>query len=355
MKLALCCHAAPVLLAVGSCVGAQDNVARIDALLTRYHDEGQFNGSALVAEGGHVIYRKGFGLANVEWNIPNSPDTKFRIGSITKAFTTILVLQLVEQGTLRLDGRITDYLPDFARKTGDRITVQQLLTHTSGFPDYNNVPDVFRSVQSGLLSDDEILKRIAAYELLFEPGQRFGYSNDGYRVLGAIIERVANKPYEQLLRENILAPLEMEATGYSSRTALVTRRASGYRKRPTGLENVPHYEASPASGMFSSVDDLLRFDQALYSDVLLSQRSKELMWQIVPSGNAYGWHVSRIGSARAESRLKVMSEGAVFGYFARFVRLPQDHRTIILLTNVRGPTNFLPAIEAALLDVLGPP
>ena len=109
-----------------------------------------------------------------------------------------------------------------------------MLAHTSGLPDYNNVPDFFRAVQSGLLINDEIIERISEYDLLFEPGAKFGYSNDGYRVLGAIIEKVTNKPYAQVLQENILDPLNMRNTGYSNRSAVLSKRASGYRKRLAG-------------------------------------------------------------------------------------------------------------------------
>jgi len=333
-------------------VCAQGKVANIDALMTRYHDAGQFNGSVLVAEQGSVIYRKSFGFANFEWDIPNTPDTRFRVGSITKAFTAILVLQLVEQGKLRLDDTISEYLPNFSRESGGRISINQLLTHTSGLSDYNDVPEFFRAVHAGLLTKDEIIDRISRHNLLFEPGAKFGYSNDGYMVLGAIIERVAHKPYAQLLREQILDPVNMRATGYSSRSAILKRGASGYTKRSTGLEKAPFYEASSASGIYSTVDDLFLFDQALYGEELLSRRSKGLMWQIVPSGNAYGWHVSRVRSGRGEENLKVMAEGAVFGFFARYVRLPHTGQTIIMLTNVRGSANFLPDIERSLTSIL---
>ena len=320
--------------------------------MTLYHNVGQFNGAVLVAEHGKVIYRKGFGFANYEWNIPNSPDAKFRIGSITKSFTAILTLQLVEQGKLKLEGKVTDYLPNYSRKTGDRITVNQLLTHTSGLPDYNDVPDFFRAVQSGSLNNDEIIKRISEYDLLFEPGAKFSYSNDGYRVLGAVIEKVTGKSYAQVLQENILNPLKMKNTGYSNRNAVLSKRAAGYRKRLAGLENAQFYEASPASGMYSTVDDLFLFDEALYTDKLLSQKSKDLMWQVAPSGNAYGWQVSKIALGQNENGFKVMTEGAVFGFFARSVRLPQEKQTIILLANVRAATNFLPDIERGLISVL---
>ena len=280
------------LNSITSEASGQSKSRKLNSLITQYHHTGQFNGVALVVERGRVIHKKAFGYANFEWKIPNTPDTKFRIGSITKSFTAILTLQLVERGKIKLDDRITDYLPGFSPKTGDRITVRQLLTHTSGLPDYNNVPEFFRAVHSGLLSNAEILKRISEYDLLFEPGTKFNYSNDGYRVLGAIIERVAGKSYEQVLRENILSPLNMRNSGYISRAALLEGRALGYRKRLSGLENAQFYEASPASGMYSTAGDLFLWQQALSSDRLLSQKYKDLMWSIAASGNAYGWLVS---------------------------------------------------------------
>jgi CubicO group peptidase (beta-lactamase class C family) len=328
---------------------AQTKTQKINRLLSLYSSAGQFNGAALVTANGTVLFRGAFGNANLEWNVPNTPDTKFRIGSITKSFTAILALQLVEQGKLKLDGKITNYLPDFSRKNGDRITINQLLTHTSGLPDYNNVPEFFRLVQSGLLSDADILKRISEYDLLFEPGTKFNYSNDGYRVLGAIIERVTGKSYPQVLREKILDPVGMKNSGYSSRNFVVSKRASGYQKSLTGIENAPYYEASPASGMYSTVDDLYLWGQALEGNSLLSATSKSLMWSVSPYGNAYGWLIPKLPSGPGN---KIMAEGAVFGFFARFVVIPRDKYRIILLTNVRGGTNYLPEIEEGITNAL---
>ena len=343
-----------VILLVSSSIDlAQSKVRKIDSVLRKYNEYGQFNGMALVAECGEIIYKEAFGFANFEWQIPNSLDTKFRIGSVTKSFTAMLVLQLVEQGKLKLDDPVGNYLPDFQNSPKSKITINQLLTHTSGLPDYNNVPEFFRAVQSGYLSEAEIIKRISAYDLLFEPGAKFGYSNDGYRLLGAIIEKVTNKSYEQVLQDNILTPLKMKNSGYSRRTKVLEKRASGYRKTLAGLENAPFYTESAAAGMYSTAEDLLLFDEALYSDKLLSQKSKDLMWQIVPSGNAYGWQVSK-----KDELLTIMTEGAVFGFFARVVRLPKDRYTIVLLTNVRGTmsirgnVNLLPEIERSVTAIL---
>ena len=172
---------------------AQEKAQKIDALLKQFHDYGQFNGSVLVADGGKVIYKKGFGMANMEWNIPNQPDTKFRIASVTKQFTAVLVLQLVEEGKIKLDGKITDYLTDYRKDTGEKVTIHQLLNHTSGIPDYKNV-------SSNPYSAADFVKKHVSGDLEFEPGSKYRYNNGGYSILGAIIEKVTGKTYETVLQ-----------------------------------------------------------------------------------------------------------------------------------------------------------
>ena len=132
-----------VLTAAANLGLAQDKAAKIDELLKRYNEFGQFNGTALVAENGRVIFKKGYGYANFEWKIPNDADTKFRLASVTKQFTAAVVLQLVDQGKIKLDGKITDYLPDYRKDTGERVTIHHLLNHTSGIPSYTDAPGFF--------------------------------------------------------------------------------------------------------------------------------------------------------------------------------------------------------------------
>ena len=139
-----------IVFALQSAAFAQDKVNKIDELLSRYARYGQFNGSALVADNGKAVYRKGFGLANMEWNIPNEPDTKFRLGSITKQFTATLILQLVEQGKIKLDGKVSDYLPDYRKDTGASITIHHLLSHTSGVPNYTAQPGFFENIRGNI-------------------------------------------------------------------------------------------------------------------------------------------------------------------------------------------------------------
>ena len=178
---------------------AQKTAQKIDALVKQYNDYGQFNGSVLVAEKGKIIYEKGFGLANMEWAIPNQPDTKFRIGSVTKQFTAALVLQLVEEGKIKLDGKITDYLTDYRKDTGDKVTIHQLLNHTSGIPSYTNRPDFFAEFSRDPYNITDFVKKFASGDLEFEPGSKYSYNNSGYSLLGAIIEKVTGKSYETVL------------------------------------------------------------------------------------------------------------------------------------------------------------
>src|ERR1043165_6897021 len=164
---------------------AQDKVQKIDELLKMYFYYGQLNGSVLVAEQGKVIYKKGFGMANMEWEIPNQPDTKFRVGSVTKQFTATLILQLVEEGKIKLDGKLSDYLPDYRKDTGDKVTIHQLLNHTSGIPSYTGLPGFIRDVSRNPYTVDEFVKKFASNDLEFEPGSKFSYNNSGYFLLGA--------------------------------------------------------------------------------------------------------------------------------------------------------------------------
>src|SRR6266513_5336418 len=248
-----------VVLALQTSAFAQDKAHKIDELLTLYHKYGQFNGAALVADNGKVIYEKGLGLANMEWNIPNGPDTKFRLGSITKQFTATLILQLVEQGKIKLDGKLSDYLPDYRKDTGAKVTIHNLLSHTSGVPSYTSLPGFFSNVSRNPFAVNDFIKKYASGDLEFEPGTRFVYSYSGYFLLGAIIEKVTGKPYEQVLKENIFDPLGMKNSGYDHWETILSKRAIGYTQNPRGYETAPYLDMSipyAAGSLYSTVEDL---------------------------------------------------------------------------------------------------
>jgi CubicO group peptidase (beta-lactamase class C family) len=256
-----------MVLVAPSSIVAQDKAAKIDELLLSYHANGQFNGSALVAESGRVIFKKGYGLANMEWGIPNTPDTKHRLGSITKQFTAMLVLQLVEKGKLKLDGKITDYLPDYRKDTGERVTIHHLLTHTSGIPSYTGLPKFFDEVSRDPYPVAEFVKKYCSGNLEFEPGSKFAYNNSGYFLLGAIIEKVTGKPYEAVLKEQILDPLGMKDTGYDRHGTVLPKRAAGYSKTLLGYENAPYLDMSlpyAAGSLYSTIEDLYSMFKFLF-------------------------------------------------------------------------------------------
>src|SRR5215471_3449300 len=278
-SFAMLCLILSSSLALSQTAQAQDKAKKIDDLMTLYSSYGQFNGTVLVAEKGSVIFKKGYGLANMEWGIPNQPDTKFRLGSITKQFTSMLVMQLVQDGKVKLDGKLTDYLPDYRKDTGDRVTIHNLLTHTSGIPSYTGLPRFFEDVSRNPYTVEAFVKKYCSGDLEFEPGSKFSYDNSGYFLLGAIIEKVTGKPYEQVLRERIFDPLGMKDTGYDHHEDILKRRATGYDKSPRGVINSPYLDMSlpyAAGSLYSTVEDLYLWDQALYTDKLLEPKYKEM-------------------------------------------------------------------------------
>ncbi len=322
--------------------GGQTKAAKIDQFMTLCSQYGQFNGSVLVAEKGEVIYKKGFGCADMEWEIPNQPDTKFRIGSLTKAFTSALVLQLVEQGKLKLDGKITDYLPDYPKKQGDRVSIHQLLTHTSGIPDYGDFPD-YRNFSRNPFTTESLLRLFADSALRFEPGSKFSYSNSGYFLLGVIIERITDKPYERILQENILSPLNMINSGYDHQDTILKKRASGYEKKTGHYVNAPYLDMSlpySAGSLFSTVEDLYLWDQALYSDKLLPMQSRDCMFRAyIPAygkGYGYGWVIGKDAVGNSNDSVFVIEHGGtISGFSALISRIPSEKDLIVFLSNTR--------------------
>lgn len=320
---------------------AQTKAEKIDALVRQYVANRQFNGAVLVADKGKVIFKKGYGMANMEWDIPNTASTKFRLGSITKQFTSMLIMQLVEQGKLKLDGKITDYLLDYPKETGSKITIHHLLTHTSGIPSYTSFPKFFETMSRDPYTPDAFVKKFSGLPLEFEPGSTFSYDNSGYFLLGVIIEKVTGKPYAQVLKETILTPLAMNDTGYDLAEPILSKRASGYEKRSEGYVNAPYLDMSipyAAGSLYSTVEDLYRWDQALYTDKLLADSvSKAMMFTPFLNHYAYGWGVSTIMvGQQKDSLLLIEHGGGINGFNTLISRIPADKRLVVLLNNTGG-------------------
>ena len=328
------------LLAAQVSVMAQDKAAKIDELMKIYNSYRQFNGAVLVAENGKVIFKKGYGMANMEWNIPIEPDTKFRLGSITKQFTSMLILQLVQEGKIKLDGKLTDYLPDYRKDTGDRITVHQLLNHTSGIPSYTGLPNFFQEISRNPYGVSDFVKKYASGDLDFEPGSKFSYNNSGYFLLGAIVERITGKPYEQVLKERVFEPLGMKNTGYDHSDTIIAKRAAGYEKRPGGFINAPYLDMSlpyAAGSLYSTVEDLYLWDQALYTDKLLSAQLKESMYKPGLSNYAYGWVIRKAPLGAQDEQVQIIEHGGgINGFNTVITRMPESKNLIVLLNNTGG-------------------
>ncbi len=317
---------------------AQQNVQKIDNLLKQYYDYGQLNGTVLVADKGKIIYEKGFGQANMEWAISNQKDTKFRIGSVTKQFTAALILQLAEEGKIKLDGKLSDYLPDYRKDTGGKITVHQLLNHTSGIPSYTSRPDFFAEISRNPYSVADFVKKFASGDLEFEPGSKFSYNNSGYFLLGAIIEKVTGKTYETVLTERIFKPLGMNNSGYDNQAPLLQKRASGYQKTSTGYTNAAYLDMSlpyAAGSLYSTVEDLFKWDQSLYADKILSAESKKLMFTPGLSNYGYGFNIYDQAIGKTEQKTKIIQHGGgINGFNCLLTRAVDNRQTVIILDNV---------------------
>src|SRR5688500_2111138 len=273
--IVICAHSVALSQSYNS-----DKARKIDEVLSLANKYQLFNGSVLVAENGKVIHKKGYGHANMEWNILNTPDTRFRLGSITKQFTAALILQLVDEGKVKLDGKVSDYLPTYRKDIGDKVTIHQLLNQTSGIPSYTSVANFRANVSRNPYTVDDFVKQFASSDLQFEPGSKFSYNNSGYFLLGAIIEKVTGQSYDKALKAKILDPLGMKNTGYDLHAPIIEKRAAGYERFGNGYRNAPYLDMSipyAAGSMYSTVDDLYLWDQARYTDRVVSAQAKALM------------------------------------------------------------------------------
>ncbi|MBK8552855.1 MAG: serine hydrolase [Ignavibacteria bacterium] len=323
------------LVLINPVIFSQDKAQKIDVLVNKYYDYGQFNGSVLVSENGKILLEKGYGFANIEWKNPNRPDTKFRLGSITKQFTAMLIMQLAEHGKINLDGKVSDYLPYYRKDIGDKVTVHNLLTHTSGIPNLTNDPELMQKMIRNPIGVKELVMNYCSSDLEFEPGSKFNYSNSGYIILGAIIEEISGKKYENLLSENILTPLNMTGTGYDHTSAIIENRASGYDKSIDGFTNTRYMDMSipfSAGSLYSSADDLFKWDQALYTEKIISKESKEKMFTPFLDNYGYGWHIEDINIGDVKKKI-ITHSGGIFGFNTIITRFPEDNNCIILLNN----------------------
>ncbi|MBZ0201832.1 MAG: serine hydrolase [Ignavibacteria bacterium] len=336
----------------------QDKAEKIDALVQKYFDLKQFNGSVLVAEDGNVIYSKGIGMADVEKQIPNKPDTKFRLASVTKQFTATLIMQLVEKGKIKLEGKLSDYLPYYRKDIGEKITIHQILSHTSGMDNYTDNLKFLQEESTKKVEPKEFILSHCSNDLKSEPGTEWAYSNSGYFILGAVIEEVTGKNYEDVLQENIFTPLGMTNSSIEVTGKAYENKASGYNNTLGELTPARPLDMTipfSAGSIISTVEDMFKWDQALYTDKVLMNVSKEKMFTPVMNNYGYGWQI--IEQPIGDMKKKVITHsGGIFGFNSLETRLVDENKFVMVLNNFEngninqltlGIVNILYGLEPA--------
>ena len=329
-----------LLLAFSLCTNAQNK--EVQKLLENAYAKGEFSGVLLASQNDKILFKSAVGEANREWKIPNSVSTKFRICSVTKQFTAMLVMQLVEAGKINLDAPLSDYLPEFRKETAKKVSIRNLLLSASGLP---MLPDDFYvNEDSKLLDANFVIGKYLQGDLIFNSGEKFNYNNGDFIILGAIIEKVSGKSYEQNLQERIFTPLGMKNTNLLRDENIVGNLASGYSFK-TGKfvkESFVQIQNFGAAGaLFSTAEDLLLWDKALMSNKLLSKKLTEEMF--TPSKQlgfvALGsWsYKSKLG---ATEKTIVERQGYINGFCALNLIIPEDNISVIFLSNTETQTLF---------------
>jgi CubicO group peptidase (beta-lactamase class C family) len=305
---------------------------RLDAVARSYTAENAFMGAVLVAENGRPLLDKGYGMADLEWNIPNAPDVKFRLGSLTKQFTAALILLLQQDGKLRIEDAVSKYLPD-APKSWEKITLANLLGHTSGIPDFTGA-EAFAVWSMSAHTHEEEIAFFRDQPLAFEPGSQYAYSNSNYEVLGDIIEKVSGRTFGDLLRERIFQRLEMVNSGLDSDELILSKRAQGYQPGETGLVHARSESMTvpwAAGSIYSTTSDLLRWERGLFGGKLLDEASLKAM-TTAGKGN-YGLGVQVTMNDGVEV---VKHDGGIEGFNTQLTCAPKQGLVVVVLSNVNG-------------------
>ncbi len=304
----------------------------MEQIIQSYVKNHQFMGSVLVAKGDNMVLNQGYGSADLEWNIPNSPTTKFRLGSVTKQFTAACVLLLEERGKWKVGDPIKKYLPN-SPAAWDKITIFNLLTHTSGIPNFTSFPD-YPDSEATSTTPEKLVERFRSKPLDFPPGSKWSYSNSGYVLLGYLIEKVSGKTYQQFLQENIFTPLDMKDSGYDSNTAIILHRASGYTPSEHGIENAGFINMTipfSAGGLYSTTEDLLKWEHGLFGGKLLTAASLKEMTTPFKNDYAFGLAVTT-----ANGRKKIEHGGGIEGFNTDLAYWPDEKLAVIVLGNLNG-------------------
>jgi D-alanyl-D-alanine carboxypeptidase len=331
---------------------------RVDAMLSKTFTANAPGAAVVLVKDGNVLFRKAYGLANLETQTPMRPEMVFELGSVTKQFTSTAILMLAEQGKLSLEDDIKKYFPDYPDK-GAKITVEHLLAHTSGIKSYTDEQSWLEKWRQDM-TPQQVIALTEGAPLEFPPGSRWHYNNTGYTMLGVIIEKVSGLAYADFIRRNIFEPLGMSHSLYGSLTAVIPNRAAGYTKGSNGWENAPYLSMTQpysAGALMSNVDDLARWDAAVSAGKLLSKASWDRAMTGFKLANGENTHYGHgWGLSEYEGHRVVDHGGGIPGYSSETLRMPQDDTYVAILANSDDPPidlDFLATIIAA--EAIGKP
>lgn len=335
---------------------AQTLEKQLDAVFQEHYKPGQPGATVLIAKGGKPIYRKAFGSANLELNVPMKPENVLELGSITKQFTAVAILMLMEENKLSLQDPLSKYIADYPK--GNEITIHHLLNHTSGIKNYTDITS-FRTLASEDMTPTEVINVFKNEPFDFNPGEKFNYSNSGYILLGYIIEQTSKTTYEEYIESNIFKKLGMTHSCYGSKKEIIPNRASGYSPIDESKNQNAEYLSMTlpyaAGSLMSTVDDMLLWNQAIHTNTLISEKSKLLAFTNYTSNDGkpiyygYGWMPNEIAGVPT-----LEHSGGIFGYTTFGLYAPKENLYVIVLTNTNGISPADPALEAAAIT-LGKP
>ncbi len=337
---------------------AADTISDLDSYFQRHYPADEPGATIAIIRDGEMVFSKAFGMADLENGIANQTNMVFRLGSITKQFTAVAIMMLAEEGKLSVDDDITQHISTYTPPSST-VTVEHLLTHTSGIPNYTAIPGWFDVKIRVNLSVEQMMDEWEDMPLEFEPGSKFNYSNSGYFMLGAIIESASGMPYDQFIDERIFKPLGMTTSYYDHSAQIIPNRSRGYEQAPDGtFRNASFLDMGQpyaAGSLASTIDDMAKWDAALYTDVLLPQSVLQKMWTSYKTtdgsetGYGYGWSVGEHNGHKI-----IAHGGGIPGFRTEGFRIPAEKLYVSVLSNGAAVGPDIPA-QAAVKAMLEEP
>ncbi len=312
---------------------------KYESYMQKCSENSSFNGTVLVADESGVLYKGAFGYADIEWQLPNSIDTKFRLASVSKQFAATMIMKLVGAGKLTLETKLSEVLDYYRKDTGSKVTIKHLLNHTSGIPSYTNLDGFMRKEALFSYNTKEFVEKFCSNDLEFEPGEKYSYNNSGYFLLGAIVEKLYGMPYGDAVKKEIFEPLEMNNSGYDSNSEIISKRAHGYMKRFTNYRNSHYLDMTvpgAAGGLYSTVEDMFKWDRALLNGEILSQSLQEQMYTPGKGSYGFGWGIGKYKANDSSEYRLIQHSGGINGFSTFICRVPEKEFVAVLLTNIEG-------------------